>query len=116
MEIDLTTAGAKFFPTAARKCLRIQQHHRREVSIMPKGFTELAHQRQCLVNEENTILTFQGHPEKDAQTARLRIADSERWFGTSLQDHHAVTCFVTALEREDDGKEIWRRILVWATE
>ena len=83
---------------------------------MPKGFTELAHQRQCLVNEENTILTFQGHPEKDAQTARLRIADSERWFGTSLQDHHAVTCFVTALEREDDGKEIWRRILVWATE
>lgn len=83
---------------------------------MPKGFCELAHQRQCLVNDGNTILTFQGHPEKDAQTAKLRIADSKRWFGTDLHDHHAVTSLMAILDQEDDGKEIWRRILTWANE
>ncbi|KAJ9136818.1 Class I glutamine amidotransferase-like protein [Pleurostoma richardsiae] len=116
-EVALTAAGHKFFPApAGRAFLRVQQHHRREVAVAPAGFVELARGRQCLLNWGNTILTFQGHPEKDAETAKLRLADSERWFGTCLGDEVALEKLRGSMEVEHDGRWIWERVLQWARE
>lgn len=79
---------------------------------MPAGFLELAHEKQVLLNNRGTILTFQGHPEKDAETAKLRLNDVHRWYGTD--DEKALSRHVEAMEMEDDSKDIWRQVLMWA--
>lgn len=71
---------------------------------------------ECLVNRANTILTFQGHPEKDAETAKLRVWDAERWLGVDCADANAVGALERRMEARDDGMVVWERVLTWATE
>lgn len=118
-EVKLTPDGQRFFLPGAKgrtKFLRLQQHHRREVSRMPSGFISLLEDNQCFINERGTILTFQGHPEKDSETAKLRIHDIERWFQLNIQDQSVVSEFMSRMELEDDGASIWRQVLEWAAE
>jgi GMP synthase-like glutamine amidotransferase len=118
-EVKLTAPGQRFFAPAAKgrtRSLKLQQHHRREVSVKPPGFVALSERNQCLVNDKGTILTFQGHPEKDAETAKLRINDIERWFQLNVRDPAVVSEMFRRMELEDDGPAIWRRILEWAVE
>ena len=96
--------------------IRLQQHHRREVRSPPKGFHELIAGRQAFLSHDNAILTFQGHPEKDARTAKLRVRDAARWYGTDAADQRAMSELVLRMEVEHDGHEIWRRILMWVGE
>ncbi|KAI1771320.1 class I glutamine amidotransferase-like protein [Hypoxylon cercidicola] len=116
--IDLTEAGRRFFPAAsALGSLKLQQHHRREVAVAPAAFVHLARGNQCLLSESNTVLTFQGHPEKDAETARLRMHDSRRWFGfDAVQDEKAWARLEALIMMEHDGDAVWRRILDWVWE
>lgn len=118
-EVKLTDHGQKFFRTATKgrtEVLRLQQHHRREVSVKPAGFISLSEDHHCFINEKGTILTFQGHPEKDAETAKLRIHDIERWFQLNVRDQAVVSEVLRRMELEDDGALIWRRILDWVVE
>ena len=118
-EVPLTTHGQRFFrPEGVRseKALRVQQHHRREVSVKPAGFVGLSEDNQCFINELGTILTFQGHSEKDAETAKLRIHDIERWFRLNVRDQNVVNEVLRRMELEHDGDVIWRRVLEWAAE
>lgn len=118
-EVKLTPHGQRFFAPSAQgrtKALRLQQHHRREVAVRPAGFVALSEDNQCLLNDAGTILTFQGHPEKDAETAKLRIHDVERWFQLNVRDPAVVSEMFRRMELEDDGPAIWRRILDWAVE
>jgi len=118
-EVTLSSHGQRFFAPTAKgtaKVLRLQQHHRRQVSVRPPGFIALSEDNQCLINEWGTILTFQGHPEKDADTAKLRIHDVERWFQMNVRDPSVVNEMFRRMELEDDGPAIWRRILEWAVE
>ncbi|KAL7626409.1 hypothetical protein AAE478_003181 [Parahypoxylon ruwenzoriense] len=116
--VHLTEAGRQFFgDVGAEGTLRLQQHHRREVAAAAAGFACLARGNQCLVSESNTVLTFQGHPEKDAETARLRLHDSLRWFGfDAALDEKAWARLLYRLDAEDDGPAVWRRILQWVRE
>ncbi|KAK8016564.1 copper/iron-regulated glutamine amidotransferase [Apiospora rasikravindrae] len=115
--INLTEEGRKFFPhAAATGAVRLQQHHRREVAAAPAKFTPLAQGSQIFLNDNNTILTFQGHPEKDAQTARLRLHDTQRWFGFNAVDEKAWAKLEAQIETEHDGDEIWKRIMHWVRE
>ncbi|RYP22257.1 hypothetical protein DL765_001771 [Monosporascus sp. GIB2] len=103
--VHLTEQGRKFFPEAAALgSFRLQQHHRCEVAIAAPGFHQLAQGNQCLLNEANTILTFQGHPEKDAETARLRMHDSIRWFGFDALDAKSWTRLQNMINMEHDGE------------
>ncbi|KAI2636422.1 class I glutamine amidotransferase-like protein [Hypomontagnella submonticulosa] len=117
-DVNLTEAGRKFFPEAAvLGSFRLQQHHRREVAVAPAAFTALAHGNQCLLSENNTILTFQGHPEKDGETACLRMHDSTRWFGFDASlDEKAWTKLRELIFMEHDGPAVWKRILEWVQE
>lgn len=116
--VPLTEKGRQFFPNPGRATgiLRLQQHHRREVSVAPPGFVPLAHGNQILLHEKNTILTFQGHPEKDAQTARLRMHDTKRWFGFDASDEQAWRKLEAQIAIEHDGHAIWKQILQWVAE
>lgn len=82
--------------------------------MKPIGFIKLSEDNQCFINEKGTILTFQGHPEKDADTAKLRIHDIERWFNLNVRDQSIVADVIRRMELEDDGAMIWRRIFQWA--
>ncbi|KAK7984789.1 copper/iron-regulated glutamine amidotransferase [Apiospora saccharicola] len=111
--INLTKQGRKFFPhAAATGVVRLQQHHRREVAAAPARFTPLAHGSQIFLNDNNTILTFQGHPEKDAQTALLRLHDTTQWYG----DEKASARIEAQIAMGHDGDAIWKRIMRWVRE
>lgn len=115
--INLTKMGIEFFSqTTARGSLLVQQHHRRDVVEAGQGFFQLAENNQILINEKGTILTFQGHPEKDAQTARLRIGDAIKWYGFEREDDDAWEQLGARLELEHEGQTIWKQILEWARE
>jgi GMP synthase-like glutamine amidotransferase len=116
-EAKLTPAGRRFFSRQSGSgVLLLQQHHRRAVASPPRGFYELLAGNQCFLSHNNAILTFQGHPEKDAQCAKLRIRDVTRWFGVDQDDKAGLAYFERAMERPDDSAEIWARILEWARE
>ncbi|KAI1074474.1 class I glutamine amidotransferase-like protein [Whalleya microplaca] len=115
--VNLTEAGREFFhEAAALGSFRLQQHHRREVAAAPVGFAPLAQGNQCLLSENNMVLTFQGHPEKDAETARLRMHDSMRWFGFDALDEKAWARLQQLVDTEHDGEMVWRRIFEWVRE
>ncbi|KAI0118698.1 class I glutamine amidotransferase-like protein [Nemania sp. FL0031] len=116
--VDLTTEGRAFFrEAAALGYFKLQQHHRREVAVGPHGFTPLAHSNQCFLGASNAVLTFQGHPEKDAETARLRLHDSMRWFGfDALSDEKAWAHLEMLINTPHDGEMVWRRIFEWVRE
>ncbi|KAI1826244.1 class I glutamine amidotransferase-like protein [Xylaria intraflava] len=116
--VNLTTQGRAFFhEVAPLKSFMLQQHHRREVAIAPEGFVHLARRNQCLINESNSILTFQGHPEKDAETARLRLHDTARWFGfDASSDEKAWAQLQSLINTPHDGDMVWRRIFEWVRE
>ncbi|KAI1467052.1 class I glutamine amidotransferase-like protein [Daldinia caldariorum] len=117
-DVTLTAAGRKFFPAfASAGALKLQQHHRREVSRAPPGFAPLARGNQCLLGAGNTILTFQGHPEKDAEAARLRLHDSLRWFGFDARlDEKAWLRLCESVEMQHDGAAVWARVFEWLRE
>ncbi|KAG7291321.1 hypothetical protein NEMBOFW57_001334 [Staphylotrichum longicolle] len=116
-ESKLTPAGRRFFSRQhGNGSLFLQQHHRREVRNAPRGFTELLVGSQSFLSHNNTILTFQGHPEKDARCAKLRLRDATRWFGVDEDDKLALAYYERAMERQHDGADIWRRVLEWAKE
>ncbi|KAK8064686.1 Class I glutamine amidotransferase-like protein [Apiospora phragmitis] len=117
--INLTEEGRKFFPhAAATGVLRLQQHHRREVTAAPAKFAPLAQGSQIFLNDNNTILTFQGHPEKDAQTARLRLQhDTPRWFGfDAAADEKAWARLEARIGTAHDGDAVWGRVVQWVRE
>lgn len=114
-EATLTQAGHRFFARpGGNGILLLQQHHRRAVGSPPKGFSELLSGNQSFLSHNNAILTFQGHPEKDARCAKLRIRDATRWFGVEGRGPMALDCFERAMEKPHDGEEVWRRVLQWA--
>ena len=116
-ETKLTPAGRRFFAKQGGDgVLFLQQHHRREVRTAPKGFHELLAGHQSFLSHNGSILTFQGHPEKDAQCAKLRVHDAIRWFGVDPDDNAALAEYERAMERPHDGAEIWARILDWTRE
>ncbi|KAK0661684.1 class I glutamine amidotransferase-like protein [Cercophora samala] len=147
-EAALTPLGQKFFGPrdhrhhqqhrashhgkGGKKVLSLQQHHRRALGTAPKGFHELLVGNQAFVSQNNAILTFQGHPEKDARCAKLRVGDAVRWYGlrkgsgsegeagsSESEEEERVTMLGRIqrdMERQHDGVEVWGRVLDWVRE
>nr|CDP31689.1 Putative protein of unknown function [Podospora anserina S mat+] len=150
-EAALTPLGQKFFGSrdhhhhhqqqhrastshgkVGKKVLSLQQHHRRALGTTPKGFHELLVDNQAFVSQNNAILTFQGHPEKDARCAKLRVGDAVRWYSlgknsvsegetgsSESEEEERVTMLGKIqrdMERQHDGVEVWGRVLDWVRE
>ncbi|ESA43324.1 class I glutamine amidotransferase-like protein [Neurospora crassa] len=124
----LTPAGLRFFndrgpPSTAggkaeenKSSLRLHQHHRRQLISTPRNFHQLLANNECLLSHDNSVLTFQGHPEKDAKAAKLKIRDAARWWGWDLNDPKAMEEVKGLMEREHDGNWVWERVLEWVWE
>ncbi len=84
-----------------------------EIKTPGKGFIALAEDNQCLINATNTILTFQGHPEMDAELTKLLLGDTPNYVGGSAAEKEAME---VKINRPHDGIAIWKRIVQWARE
>ena len=110
----LNERGKQFFPCTIEKGrYSVHQHHKREVKTAAKDFFALSDDFQTFINRSNTILTMQGHPEKNEVVAKLRVADAPRWLGFDPADTVRISEIEKSMELEHDGRNIWRRVVSW---
>ncbi|KAL5321969.1 hypothetical protein ACEPPN_009934 [Leptodophora sp. 'Broadleaf-Isolate-01'] len=111
--IALTDAGKKMFPFASDGFLQLHEFHAREIKMPAKGFVALADGNQSFLSEENTIMTFQGHPELNADLARTLLAHAPAYMGVDGDKKEELA---EKAEMDHDGVNIWARILEWIRE
>jgi GMP synthase-like glutamine amidotransferase len=109
----LTRAGGRLFESVdpTREKVKIHQFHEREVKVPGRDFVALAEDNQCLMNRANTILTFQGHPEMDAELSHLLFKETKE-AGLGEEEREALR---RKIEGEHDGQEVWKTIVRWAS-
>lgn len=89
-EFRLTEEGKDMFPSIGTRKLSIHEFHRREIQQPAKDFVELVEANQSFVNAANTILTFQGHPELNAETARAMLNAAPKYMGVEGERKQAL--------------------------
>jgi GMP synthase-like glutamine amidotransferase len=109
-QINLTDEGTKMFPFAKGGHAKIHEFHRREIKVPPEGFDSLAEGNQVFLSETDTVLTFQGHPEMNADLAKSLLASSPAYMGVEEGQKEALA---KNMESIHDGVHIWQRILAW---
>ncbi|KAL3429023.1 class I glutamine amidotransferase-like protein [Aspergillus tetrazonus] len=76
-DLALTEAGKQFFPLLQKQAhttlKRAPEIHVREVYRPAPGFIPLAEKNECFVNEANTVLSFQAHPEIGSELAKKML-------------------------------------------
>ncbi|KAK9489146.1 copper/iron-regulated glutamine amidotransferase [Lipomyces doorenjongii] len=78
-DVNLTEAGKKFFPFAASTgYYRLPEFHVREVVKHAPGFIHMAERHECFLNEDNTILSFQAHPELQNSLIKNLLLEEDR--------------------------------------
>jgi GMP synthase-like glutamine amidotransferase len=112
-QINLTTAGKKMFPFSNDGRLKIHEFHRREIRVPAEGFVSLAEGNQAFLNEANTILTFQGHPELNEGLAKIYLRNAPSYMGVGDAEKEGLA---RNMEESHDGVPIWARILEWVRE
>ncbi|KAL4967094.1 copper/iron-regulated glutamine amidotransferase [Aspergillus stella-maris] len=113
--VPLTKAGSVFLGDALLQPgqINIQKFHKRDVAEPVVGFTALADNNEAFVNLDNTILTFQGHPEMNVEWGSEAAAGFPAYVTLTgysmeeIQEH---------IRRPTDGEAIWRRVLRWVEE
>jgi GMP synthase-like glutamine amidotransferase len=111
--VGLTAKGKQIFPFASGGKVHIHEFHRREIKVPAEGFVALAEDNQMFVNERNTVLTLQGHPEMNAELAKSLLARSPTYMGVDEGKKEDVA---KEMEVGHDGVAIWMRILEWVKE
>ena len=109
-EVQLTAEGSTMFPFLGERKLKIHEFHRREVKKDASGFVKLAESNQMFVNEDNTILTFQGHPELNAEVARRMLEAAPSYMAVEEPRRSAIH---ESMGNIHDGVDLWRRVLAW---
>ncbi|KAK9367950.1 copper/iron-regulated glutamine amidotransferase [Lipomyces kononenkoae] len=115
-DINLTEAGKKFFPFAASAgYYRAAEFHVREVAKPAPNFVHLAENHECFLNKENTILSFQAHPElQNDLTKKLLLEEDDVYNGNSTMEQ--LQREVRKLDQSMDGIELLRRVIQWVKE
>ncbi len=112
-DVVLTDAGRKMFLFAQDRPLKMHEFHKRDVKQPAPGFIRLGDQNQSFVNQANTILTFQGHPELNPELAEQMLDGVPSYMGVDVNRKDVLKQKVTYAH---DGIELWKRILVWIKE
>jgi len=73
----------------------------------------LAEGNQIFLNETNTILTFQGHPELNKELAKAILGKAPSYMGVGDAEKEGLA---QKKEENHDGVQIWARILEWVSE
>ncbi|KAF2144059.1 uncharacterized protein K452DRAFT_316818 [Aplosporella prunicola CBS 121167] len=113
--IKLTPQGGAFFDFAAEASkLDMHQFHRRKIVDPAPEFVPLTEDNQSFMSPDNRILTFQGHPEMNAKLAQSILADAPKYTEKLTAERRDGVS--KAMEREQDGKAIFERIIRWINE
>ncbi len=107
-EITLTAEGRKMFPFAVDGHIHLHEFHAREIGAPGKGFIALAEGNQSFLNEANTIITFQGHPELNTDLARTFVQNAPAYMGIDSERKESL---IAKVGLRHDGVKIWARIL-----
>lgn len=111
--VNLNTKGKEMFPFVEQGNMRIHEFHKRIVRTPAKGFVTLAGDHQIFLNEENTVLSFQGHPELDAEVAKVMLDVAPAYLEVDAGKKEELLEKIAA---RHDGDDIWRRIMAWVNE
>ncbi|GFN10684.1 hypothetical protein ABZX51_005422 [Aspergillus tubingensis] len=115
-DVKLTEAGMKFFSTRSGvKTYRLPEFHVREVARPGVGFIHLAENHEMFVNQENTVLSFQAHPEVQTELAKKMLLEEDDVYNGNLSDRE-LQDQLAKLERPTDGFEVLRRVIEWVRE
>jgi len=112
-EVKLTAKGKEMFPFATEGRLDMHEYHRREVKTPAKGFTALAAGNQSFLNDANTIMTFQGHPEMTENVGKTMLQDTPSYMELPAMELYEIS---EKMELPHDGMKLWKRILEWVGE
>lgn len=87
----------------------------REVAKPAPGFIHLATNHECFINEENTVLSFQAHPEmSNSLTKKMLLEEDKEYNGNSTAEQ--LEAEVQKLDRPTDGIELLKRVIQWLRE
>ncbi|CEN60967.1 Putative Copper/iron-regulated glutamine amidotransferase [Aspergillus calidoustus] len=115
-DVPLTEAGRKFFAFAAQTgSYRVPEFHVREVYKPAPGFTALAEDNECFVNEANTVLSFQAHPEIGADLARKMLLEEDDVYNGNIAAAE-LNKEVLKLDQGLDGLRLLERVIQWVYE
>ncbi|KAE8151436.1 putative copper/iron-regulated glutamine amidotransferase [Aspergillus avenaceus] len=115
-EICLTEAGKTFFPFAVTTgTYKAPEFHVREVATPAPGFIHLAENHECFVNEANSILTFQGHPELSKQLVKKMLLEEDKEYNGNLSPEQ-LEKEVRKLDQPMDGVKLLERVIQWVGE
>ncbi|KAK7398258.1 Glutamine amidotransferase-like protein chry6 [Neonectria punicea] len=106
--ISLTPGGATFFNAGS---LDIHKHHEIVVTDIGPHLSCLALNNEILLAEDNQVLTFQGHPELDADLSRLFVATDD----PSHPVRPGLETGIKAINAPHDGEVIFATVMKWAS-
>ncbi|CAG8384616.1 unnamed protein product [Penicillium salamii] len=110
-EIGLTETGKKFFPFASTSGFyRVMAIHDSEVETPAPGFVSLAENQECFINDANTILTFQAHPEISHELSWKLLLEEDQ------KHNRAFSAEKWGLDHPNDGLKLLERVVQWAAE
>ncbi|RAL17385.1 uncharacterized protein BO97DRAFT_447765 [Aspergillus homomorphus CBS 101889] len=93
----------------------IPEFHVREVAQPGMGFIHLAENHEMLVNQQNTVLSFQAHPEVQAELAKKMLLDEDDVYNGDLSQQE-LGAHLAKLDRPTDGLKVLKRVVEWARE
>ncbi|GKZ23637.1 hypothetical protein AbraIFM66951_009915 [Aspergillus brasiliensis] len=115
-DVKLTEAGMKFFSSRSGvKTYRLPEFHVREVAQPGVGFVHLAENHEMFVNKDNTVLSFQAHPEVQSELAKKMLEEEDDVYNGNLSQRE-LEDQLARLEQPTDGFEVLRRVIEWARE
>ncbi|KAF7624246.1 class I glutamine amidotransferase-like protein [Aspergillus flavus] len=115
-DVKLTDAGKKFFACAPGiESYRLPEFHVREVAKPGLGFVHLAENHEMFVNQENTVLSFQAHPEVQAALAKKMLLEEDDVYNGNLSQQE-LEDHLKKLDQPTDGFEVLRRVIEWVKE
>jgi hypothetical protein len=81
----------------------------------PADFTPLSARHEILLSEDKHILTFQAHPEMTLSIATDLVMNGDRSY-LAGKDENDLVALMRKLEGPQDGVDMWRRAMRWATQ
>ncbi|GMG34637.1 unnamed protein product [Aspergillus oryzae] len=95
--------------------IRLPEFHVREVAKPGLGFVHLAENHEMFVNQENTVLSFQAHPEVQAALAKKMLLEEDDVYNGNLSQQE-LEDHLKKLDQPTDGFEVLRRVIEWVEE
>ncbi|KAL4891514.1 copper/iron-regulated glutamine amidotransferase [Aspergillus ambiguus] len=115
-DIKLTEAGKKFFACGPGSIsYRLPEFHVREVAKPGLNFISLAENHEMFVNLDNTILSFQSHPEVQPALAKKMLLEEDDVYNGNLSPKE-LESHLKKLEQQTDGFVVLSRMIQWVGE